>query len=149
MTTPQGIQTGSTIARTRRGSLLPELAIATILLGAAMTMTVQVLGHAGRVRRDADHRQQATLEVGNLMERLAAISFDELTDARAQNLKLSETTAHLLPDAQLSIAVKDERPAADRTSKRLAVKLQWRGRSGEWEAPVRLVTWIERGRTSR
>ncbi len=145
----QAPRTGSTNARVRRGSLLPEMAIATILLGAAMTMTVQVLGHAGRVRRDADHRQRATLEVGNLMERLAAIPFDELTDARARGLKLSESTARLLPDSELSVSVTEEKPAADRRSKRLAVKLRWRGRSGEWEAPVHLVTWLERGRTSR
>ncbi len=141
-------QTDSTIARPRRGSLLPEMAIATILLGAAMTMTVQVLGHAARVRRDADHRQRATLEVGNLMERLAAIPFDELTEARARGLTLSEATTRLLPNAELAVSVKDEKPAPDRASKRLAVRLRWRGRSGEWEAPVRLVTWIER-RTSR
>lgn len=133
----------------RRGSLLPEMAIATILLAAAMTMTVQVLGHAGQHRRSADHRQRAILEVANAMERISAMPFDEVTHNRANQLKLSPASASLLPDAELSIAVKEERPGPDRSSKRVTVRLRWRGRSGEWEAPVRLVTWIERGRPSR
>ena len=35
-------------------------------------------------------------------------------------------------------------PAAGRAAKRIAIRLRWRGSSGEWVAPVRLTSWIER-----
>ena len=135
--------------RPRRGSLLVEMTIAAAMLSVAMVMTVKVLGYAGQQRRSADQRQRAMLEVANVMERITAEPFDEVTAERARRLSITPAAAGSLPGAELAVEVKEERPGPDRSARRIAVRLRWKGRSGEWEAPVRLTTWIERGRPSR
>jgi hypothetical protein len=132
----------------RRGSLLPEVAMAAVMLTIAMSLTVQMLGHAGQRRRSADQRQRAIVEVANAMERITGEPFDEVTPERARRLSISLESAGSLPGAELTVAVKEEPSAPGRAAKRIAVRLRWKGRSGEWEAPVRLTTWIERRRTS-
>ena len=73
----------STRAR-RRGSLLVEVAMATVLLMIAMTLTVKVLGFVALERRACERRQRAMLEVANLMERITAYPFDEVTPELAK-----------------------------------------------------------------
>jgi hypothetical protein len=125
------------------------MSIAAAMLSVAMAMTVKVLGYSGQQRRSAEQRQRALLEAGNLMERITAMPFDEVTAERVRRLSIARTVAESLPGAELAVEVKEERPGPDRSSRRVAVRLRWKGRSGEWEAPVRLTTWIERGRASR
>jgi hypothetical protein len=136
------------IRASRRGSLLPELAMATVMLTIAMGLTVKVLGFAGQQRRAAEQRQRAIVEVANAMERITAEPFDTVTAERARTLAISPASAGSLPGAELSVEVAEESPGPGRSARRIAVRLRWKGRSGEWEAPVRLVTWIERGRLS-
>jgi Tfp pilus assembly protein PilV len=128
--------------------MLVELTISAAMLAVAMTLTVQMLGLAARQRRESDLRQRATLEAANLMERIAAGPVDEITPERAKALARSNTPAGLT-GAEWTVEVKDESPGPGRSARRVAVRLRWKGRSGEWEAPVRLTTWIERGRTPR
>ena len=127
--------------------MLVELTISAAMLAVAMTLTVQMLGLAARQRRESDHRQRATLEAANLMERLAAGPFDEITPERARGLSRSTAAPAGLTGAEWTVEVKDEAPGPGRSARRIAVRLRWKGRSGEWEAPVRLTTWVERGRT--
>jgi hypothetical protein len=132
----------------RRGSLLPELAMATVMLTIAMSLTVKVLSYAGQARRAADQRQRAIVKAANAMERITAEPFEEVTPERARRLANSAASADSLPGAELAVEVGEESPGPGRSAKRIAVRLRWKGRSGEWEAPVRLVTWIERRRPS-
>ncbi len=132
----------------RRGSLLPELAMAAVMLTIAMALTVNVLNYAGQQRRSADRRQRAIVEVANAMERITAEPFDDVTAERMRRLSISPASAGALPGAELAAEVAEESPGPGRSAKRIAVRLRWKGRSGEWEAPVRLVTWIERRRSS-
>ena len=134
----------------RRGSLLVEMTIAAAMLSVAMVMTVQVLGYSGQQRRASDQRQRAMLEVANLMERITAEPFDEVTAERARRLKIAPAAAGSLPGAELAVEVAgaNAAPGPGGLAKRIAIRLRWKGRSGEWEAPVRLTTWIERGRPS-
>jgi hypothetical protein len=134
----------------RRGSMLFEMAIAAAMLSVAMVMTVKVLGYAGQQRRSAEQRQRAMLEVANLMERITGDPFDQVTAERARRLSISPAAASSLTSAELTVDVADEPrgPAPGRSARRVAIRLRWKGRSGEWEAPVRLTTWIERGRPS-
>jgi hypothetical protein len=134
--------------RSRRGSLLPELAMSAVMLAIVMTLTVKVLGYAGQQRRSADQRQRAVLEVANVMERITANPFDEITAERARKLSIPPAAAGSLSGSELAIDVTEEQPGPGRSAKRIAVRLRWKGRSGEWEAPVRLTTWIERRRPS-
>jgi hypothetical protein len=135
--------------RGRRGSLLVEVAMATVLLMIAMALTVKVLTLLGHERRSVERRQQALAEVANLMERVTAYPFEQVTPELARRITLSSAALAALPDPELALEVSDCPPEQGRTARRIAIRLRWRGRSGTWEAPVRLTSWIERrkGRT--
>jgi hypothetical protein len=135
-------------AKGRRGSLLAELTMATVLLMIAMTLTVKLLGWVALERRSAERRQRAIIEVANVMERITAYPFEEVNSTLARGITLSETAHGLLSGSELTCDVTENAPAAGRSVKRIAVVLRWRGSSGEWAAPVRLTSWIERGRKS-
>jgi len=142
-------RSSSSIARRRRrGSLIVEVAMATVLLLITMTLTVKVLGWVAHERRSAERRQRALMEVANVMERITAYPFDEVTPGLARRFKLSETARELLPESELALDVRDGAPAEGRTARRIAIRLRWRGTTGEWDAPVRLTSWIERRKGS-
>ncbi len=146
---PPAIALRRRLYRGRRGSLLAEVTMSTVLLVIIMGMTVKVLGWVALERRAADRREQAVVEVANLMERLAAHPYDEVTPELARQYAAPARTAGSLPDAELKVDIAESQPGAGRSAKRIAIQLRWRDRSGEWAAPVRLTSWIERRRTSR
>ena len=132
----------------RRGFTLLELAAAGVLMAAALVVCVQVLGWIALERRAADRRQWATQEVSNVMEHLTTRSWDELTAEAAQGVQLSQSASEVLPEAELhaDVTISEMEPAA----KRITVELRWRNRAGEFDAPVRLTTWLfRRGSKSR
>ncbi len=130
----------------RRGSLLVELAMGTALFTIAMTLTVKILGTVAVERRAAERRQQALLEVGNLMERITAYPYDELSPDLAKRLSLSPAARAALPHSELGIDISPVKAGkgTSRSSKRIALVVRWQGGGGEWVAPVRLVSWVEK-----
>ena len=126
----------------RRGFTLVELALTVALLAIAMGVTVQALGWIASERRAIERRQYAAQEAANVLERFVARPFDGLTPEAARAVTLSEAARAVLPGAELTVLVDDK--AASPDARRVAVRLRWRQRTGEWEAPVRLTTWIER-----
>jgi Tfp pilus assembly protein PilV len=130
----------------RSGSLLVEVAMAAVLLMIAMTLTVKVIGLVALERRASERRQRALFEVANVMERITSYPFDDVTPELAGRLTLSAPARQSLPDSELAIDVAGPEPGQDRAAKRIAIKLRWRGPDGEWVAPVRLASWIERRR---
>jgi hypothetical protein len=123
---------------------LAEVTMAAVLLMIAMTLTVKVISYAGIERRATERRQRALFEVANLMERITANEFEQVTAGLAGRMTLSEEAQRALPDSQLAVDVANKGPGIGRKAKRIAISLRWRGRSGEWERPVRLTSWIER-----
>jgi len=130
--------------RTRRGSLLAEAGMSAVMLMIAMSLVARVVGWTAAERRDLDHRQWAVQEAANLMERLTSRPFDSLTNDGVKDLAPSPESAKILPDAQLRVEVVDRDPAGGDDSRRVALTLRWRGRSGEWAGPVRLTSWVYR-----
>ncbi len=124
----------------RRGSLLLESALALMMLVMAMTLTVQILNAAAGGRRGAERRDRALIEVANLMEQITARPFDQVTPDLAKSVALSAGAKRSLPSAELKVAVAD----SERDARRIAITLRWRARSGEWESPLVLVSWINR-----
>jgi hypothetical protein len=117
--------------------------MATVLLMIVMTLAVKILGIVALERRQAERRQRALVEVANTMERITAHPFLDVTPELARRTTLSETAQAALPDSELSVDISDAKVGDSRIAKRIAIRLRWRGRSGEWEAPVRLTSWIE------
>jgi hypothetical protein len=128
---------------------LAEVTMSTVLLVIVMSMTVKVLGWVALERRAAERREQAIVEVANLMERLAAHPYDEVTPDLAHDYAVPAKTAMSLPDAELKVDIAESQPGAGRSARRIAIQLRWRDHSGEWAAPVRLTSWVERRRKSR
>ncbi len=142
------IASRSRARRDRRGFGMIELAVAGILVAAGMTATVQVVGWVVVERRAVERRQRALVEASNLLERIAARPYDEITPEAAGRCRLAGPTADFLPGATLYLKVDTSTDAPGR--KKIAVEIRWRDRSGRPEAPIRLVAWTYRhGRHSR
>jgi len=135
--------------RARRGSLLAEIAMSSVLLMIAMSLTVKVLGWMGVERRSWDRRQWAAQEISNLMEEATCRPFEDVTSASLKGMAISSHARALLPGAEFAAEVAANDPAGGPGSKRVAIRLRWHNRAGEWDAPVRLTSWIYRGRTDR
>lgn len=131
----------------RRGLTLVEITIAVFLLAVSMILTVRVLGWVASERRAGERRQCATREAANVMERLAALPWERVTADTAKSLTFSDTARQSLPSGELDVTV-DEPAGSD--AKRMSVRVRWRNRGGEWDAPVRLTAWKFRaGRNAR
>jgi hypothetical protein len=115
----------------------------------AMSLTVKVLSWVGVQRRVWERRQWAVQEASNQMERLTCRPFDEVTPASVKEAKLSTQAQATLPEAELKIELKDNDSVGGPGSKRIIVQVRWKNRGGEWDAPVRLTSWVFRGRRTR
>jgi hypothetical protein len=120
--------------------------MAAVMLMIAMTLTVKVLGWMGAERRASERRQWAAQEAANLMERITARPFEAVTAESVRELALSPQAQKLLPGAELKVDLTANDPAGGEGSQRIAIQVRWRNRAGEWDAPLRLTSWIYRRR---
>jgi|SRR5579872_3449115 len=125
----------------RSGSLLLELIVAGALLAVVMAAAIPTLGSIMRQRLFNQQRQAAILEVGNLMERLMTLTFDELTPERAAQFELSQPLEAQLAEPRLTITVDTDDDAA----KHVLIQLAWQIGPGRAAPPVRLAAWNYRG----
>jgi hypothetical protein len=121
--------------------------MASVLLVIGMTLTVQVLGFVAAQRRSGERRQHAVLEAGNLMERITGYPYPDVSADLARKMTLSPGARQVLPDPELKIDITERQLDGGRFAKRIAIRLCWRNRAGQWDAPVRLTSWIERRRS--
>src|SRR5882724_6924922 len=89
----------------RRASLLLELVISGIVLGMVMSAALPMLEWIARERQLTRQRQAAILEVGNLMERITLVEWDELTSQRAARFEISDRLREQLVDSDLKVTV--------------------------------------------
>lgn len=119
--------------------MLMELAVAVAIVGALLVLCLQLLSAAAAQRRVVDQRQCALLELGNVMEHIAARPWAELTTAALAQEKLSPPAGSQLPGAELKIEVSTS--ADEPSAKRITAALRWQDRSGQLLAPATLTTW--------
>jgi hypothetical protein len=124
---------------TRRGTTLLEVIVAGMLLGTLLVLCLQLVSAANDQRWAADRRQCASVELGNVMERVAARPWAELTAAALAQEKISPSAAGQLPGAALKVEISPEAKGSD--VKRITATLRWQDRSGQFLAPVTLATW--------
>jgi hypothetical protein len=123
----------------RRGSLLLETSAALLLLAALTTVCLQFLWAVSDQRRQLYTQLTATQEAANLLERTAALSWDELAGDAPAKLVLSAQARQALPEGRCEIHV--EGPSGDPPSKRIVVTACWRPQPGGDERKVKLVAW--------
>jgi hypothetical protein len=119
--------------------MLVELAVAGALVGALLVVCLQLLSAALAQRRVADQRQCALLELGNIMEQVAARPWAELTTIAQSQENLPAWATSRLPGSELKIEVAPS--ADDPNAKRITASLRWQDRSGQLVAPMMLTTW--------
>jgi hypothetical protein len=130
----------------RRGIVLMELLVAGALLGTLLVVCLQLIAATSAQHRATDQRQLAVIEVGNVMERLAAQPWSELTPQTAAP-RLSPPVAKRLPSAELKVEVAPS--PAEPDAKRIVVSLRWQDRAGQFMQPVKLVTWRWKGKNEK
>jgi len=123
----------------RRGIYLLEMAVAGVLLLALMMLCVRYFAVTAAQRRALDHRQAALGEAANVMERVTARQWSDLTAEGLAKISLSPETKQALPDGELKIDLADE--DAKPEAKRITVTIRWQDDQGQWSQPVRLVAW--------
>jgi type II secretory pathway pseudopilin PulG len=128
--------------KNRRASLLLELVISGIVLGMAMSAAIPTLGWIARERQLTRQRQAAILEVGNLMERITLVDWNELTSRRASSFEISERLRDELVDSDLKVTVAPD--DSDEGSKHVLIELNWDVVPGRPAPPVRLAAWVHR-----
>jgi len=128
--------------RDRRGFGLIEMAITGALIATAMLVTVQVVGWIALERKAVERRERALVEAENLLERVVAVSWGELSTESLKRFQIGSTTAAFLRNPKLDLNVTTIEDAPVR--KKVMLEIRWNDRSGRPEAPVRLVTWVYR-----
>ncbi len=113
--------------------------MASMLLAAMLTISLQMLSAKAAQQRSLDRRQIAAQQAANVMEHLAAVPWDELTPESARQLQLPEQAPRALPNGQLEIEISS--PPEEPDAKRVTVEIRWRNGAGKLVSPVRLVTW--------
>jgi hypothetical protein len=128
---------GSRRRTLRRGALLLELIAAVALFSVTLTVAVPVVCAVAAIREQSQCRQLAGIELGNVMERIAARHRSgEAVAAVASSITLDPATAKVLEEAQLTLAVADwdEVPQGVHVTARLG----WRNADGQPAAPAEL-----------
>jgi hypothetical protein len=120
-----------------------EVAAAAIVLAVMMSVCVQLLRVTAGQRRALEARRAAIQEAANVMERVCARAWEELTPETAGHVQLSEDAERALPGGELHVdfAGTDEEPEG----KRITVVLRWPAGPGQPDRSVRLVAWRYRG----
>ena len=126
---------------------MTELVFSLALLLAAMSVMVKVLAWVGAERQASERRQWAVQELSNAMERVVSEPFDRVTTGRAGTVLADVPRLRFLNQPEWDAKVEDEKGTSP-PSRRVSLRLRWKTRSGEWDAPVRLTSWVYQGRTA-
>ena len=118
---------------------LLELIAAAAVLAVILTVCLQMAGVVAAQRRAVRQRQAATLELANVLERLAARPWSELSQEQARRERLSPAAAALLPGAELHVEIA---PAAGTPEAgRITASLRWQGPYAVPPPALSLSTW--------
>lgn len=123
----------------RRGFTLMEAALALFLLTALTTLCLQFFSAANDQRRQVFAELTATEEAANLLERVDALEWRDLTPPKAAEFQLSDPARQALPEARAEVLVGE--PSGTPPARRVTVAVCWRPQPGEPEREVHLVAW--------
>ena len=131
----------------RRGTSIVEAVVSLSVLATAITGATQILVLSAQQRQTADRLLSAQLEVANVLERVAAMRYEEATPEAMRNLKLSAEVQKSLPAAQLKVELV-ESAAPEPPNKRITAAISWPV-AGEERATAQLTAWKYKGEESQ
>ena len=129
----------------RSGAVLLECIVAFGLLAVMATVCVQMLSLTSAGQRATERRAIALQEAANIMERVTAVSWSEISTERLGEVHLAPDVIRILPDATLELSVEpsvDDGPAG----KHISLAIRWKNPAGDPESPVRLDYWAFQSR---
>lgn len=124
----------------RRGLMVLEVMLASLLLAAALVVLVPLLSTIGRTRLSAEKRIIGLAAAENVLEQVASRPWNELTAEAAAAVSLDQAVAAELPAAVLAVSVADA--PGELPAKRIVITLSWRDVQGQPAAPIRLTGWV-------
>lgn len=124
----------------RQGFTVIECCAAAAMLLATITVVVSLLSTVARQRQTAHWQAQALLEADNLLERLTAEPYAELTSERVEAMNLDSQIAERLPQGAVDVRLDEQAGPPER--KRIAVEIFWRHPRSDQQQRHRLATWI-------
>jgi Tfp pilus assembly protein PilV len=123
----------------RRGISLVEVTVAAVVLSALVLMLGQSVGWVATARKDADRRQVALLEAGNVMEQITALPFEEIDNKRGREVRLSDYAHQLLGADALVVEV--QAVEGEPKSKRISVGVGYK-EPKDRQGLIRLTAWV-------
>jgi hypothetical protein len=123
----------------RRGIVMLEVIVGCGLLAILLAVCAQLLSTTAIARRNSERRAIALEEAANIIERVIAVPFADMTSERLADIKLSPEVQQILPGGVAELVVEDE--TGELPSKRVSVKITWKGAAGRTEAPARITYW--------
>lgn len=124
----------------RRGFTLIEMMVAGVLMMTVTMIVVPAIYWVHRERRQTEYRQIALIEVENLMERITALPFNQVSQTTVDKLVLSESALRQLPEPNLEIVIRET--DALPPMKKIEIQLSWNQLREISAAPVRLTSWV-------
>lgn len=130
----------ATISLDRRGFTLVEMMVAGVLLMTIAMVVVPSIYWVHRQHRQTEHRQLAIVEVENMMERVVALPFNDISQTKVDKFVLSESALSQLVNPKLEIKISDSNGLLQ--TKKIQIQLEWKNYQGMNMAPVRLTSWV-------
>jgi Tfp pilus assembly protein PilV len=124
----------------RHGFVLLEVVVAFGLLAVLIAVCLQMLSATAAGRRAAERRAVALQEAANIMERIAAMPWDQITGERLQEIELSPSVREILPGAAVNLTTEAASDAGP-PGKHVGLEITWTNAVGDRDAPVRLSYW--------
>ena len=120
-----------------RGFTLLEVVVSGTILATVLLVSARMVSTIARQREAILDRQTALAEAGNVMERVFARPWGDLSDDAIEGLRPSDDFRRALPGGELSIEITalPEAPAA----KRILVKVSWTHEPDQPDRSVQLV----------
>ena len=113
--------------------------MALLVLSALTTICLRFFAAENDQRRQVFAHLAATQEAANLLERIEALEWKELTPQNAATFQLSAQARQALPEGRVEMLV--DGPSGTPPARQVAVAVHWRPQAGGPEREVRLVAW--------
>jgi type II secretory pathway pseudopilin PulG len=128
----------------RRGFMMVEMMLATLLVGVLMALAVESVAWTVRARRSVDQRAAAQEEAANQLDQLTSLAWSDLTAERLSSSQLSPEAQAILPESTLDVALYESAANEKPSAKRITVSIGWMDDNGLRGPPARLTAWIYR-----
>jgi type II secretory pathway pseudopilin PulG len=130
----------------RRGALMVEMLVGTILLGAFLAGVLPVIAWIRTSQHTTEEQRIAALELANQMERVAALSAAQRTPEILNALKLSPEATAILDDAELTSRYQES--DAFPGLQQIQLSLTWTNDSHQRVNPAQLTGWFKPATTA-